>query len=277
MNSSQPVRPSNRGGGYVEDVRVIGMPDGDHRLEFRGPAGAVAQVRQCDSSYVPDRPVTTLGVQRLRSTRHAPTRATQSLLDVLHCVVTLPTGTNVDFALALDWYKTPVAGVSAQNWQNTATADLVHRGKYWYKDQYNREKRRECGLALVELLFNAVSQHPLLCRIDSVAAAPGHDPKIVGFGGQLAAATARRLEKPCVHCAGPAEFRTPAKDLDQDQLAAAIKDKFTCPVDIQGQSVLIVDDVYRSGTTMAETARALRHAGATRVAGLCPVRTMRFS
>lgn len=277
MSSIQPVRLSNRGGGCADDIRVTALPGGGHRLEFRGPAGVVAQLRQCDSTYVPECSVVALGIQRLRSTRYAPTQAVQSLLGVLQHVVTLPVGADVDFALALDWYKTPVDGVPSTNWPNTTTANLVHRGKYWYKNEYSRAKRRECGLAPVELLLNVVSQHPLLDHVDSVAAAPGHDPKIVNFGAQLSAAVAHRLGKPSIRCSGPPGFRTPAKDLDQERLAAAIKGRFTCTADVRGHSVLIVDDVYRTGSTVSETARALRCAGATRVAGLCPVRTMRTS
>jgi hypothetical protein len=251
------------------------MPTGGHRLEFRGPGTAVNQVRLSDSRYVPERAIVALGFQQLRAPHQSPTQAIASLLRVLGRVVTLRTATHVDFAIALDWYKTPVDGVSPKGWPNTRAGDLVSRGKYWHQHPSGHKKQRECGLALVELLVEVIGQHPLLCGIDSIAAAPGHDPKIVGFGSRLSAATAKRLGKPFIRCSGPPGFRTPAKDLDRAQLAAAIENKFVCQTSIRGQSVLVVDDVYRSGCTMTETARALRQAGAAHVAGLCPVRTMR--
>lgn len=275
MSSSQPVRRNNRGGGYVEELHVIGLPDGGHRLEFRAPAGVVTQVGQCDPSYICERAVATLGLQRLRSARHAPTRATWALMTALGQVLTLPVTDNVDFALALDRYKTPTDGVDPAEWPRTATADYVHRGKYWYKTPSTAEKRRECGLALVELLFKVIDQHPVLGHVDSVAAVPGHDPLVVSFGARLAHAIAQRIGATFIRCSGPPGFRTPAKDLAPAELATAINGTFHCPTNATNQSVLIVDDVYRSGVTTAETARALRHAGAQRVAVLCPARTMR--
>src|SRR5947209_1111577 len=140
MTNSQPVRQSNRGGGYVEDVRVMTTPAGGHRLEFRGPAGSVVQIGQCDRSYAPERRVAPQGVQRLRSSRNTILPITRSLLTILGDVLTLPTAANVDFALAIDWYKTPVDGISPSEWPNTSTADLVSRGKYAYRDPRNREK-----------------------------------------------------------------------------------------------------------------------------------------
>lgn len=275
MNSSQPARRSNRGGGYVEAVQVTSTTDGGHCLEFRGPAGAVGQIRVGDPRYVVVGTVRSLGSQCLRAPGSQPTPVTRSLLQVLQRVLTLPVRTNVDFALALDWYKLPVEGEPGGTWRDTATGYLVSHGKYWYKGQPNYERRRVCGRALAARLTALVNEHPLLRGVDSVAAVPGHDPKIVGFGAELAAATARRSEKDFIRCTGPSVFRTPAKDLQPTELESAIRNKFACPDDLRGRSVLIVDDVYRSGVTMAETARALRAAGATQVVGLCPVRTLR--
>ncbi|WP_291418817.1 phosphoribosyltransferase family protein [Actinophytocola sp.] len=92
----------------------------------------------------------------------------------------------------------------------------------------------------------------------------------------LAAAVARRLDKRLVRCAALADFRTPAKSLDPAGRASVIDNQFVCREDLSGLSLLIVDDVYGSGSTVAETARAVRAAGAVQVASLCAVRTMRF-
>ncbi|WP_280177760.1 ComF family protein [Mycobacterium pseudokansasii] len=78
-----------------------------------------------------------------------------------------------------------------------------------------------------------------------------------------------------MRCQSIQAFRAPAKSLNPTDRATALEGQFRCPVDISGKRVLIVDDVYTSGATAQETARALRAAGATAVAGLAAVRTMK--
>ena len=57
----------------------------------------------------------------------------------------------------------------------------------------------------------------------------------------------------------------------------ALRGQFRCPEDVFGQRILIVDDVRASGATAEETARALRAAGARRVASIAAIRTMEFA
>jgi adenine/guanine phosphoribosyltransferase-like PRPP-binding protein len=52
-------------------------------------------------------------------------------------------------------------------------------------------------------------------------------------------------------------------------------DEFIVPTAIRGRSALIVDDVFRSGGSMAAVAKAARTAGAQEIFGICPVRTIR--
>jgi len=52
-------------------------------------------------------------------------------------------------------------------------------------------------------------------------------------------------------------------------------DEFSVPGEVRGHSVLTVDDVIRSGTSMAAVGKAARASGAYRVFGIGAVRTMR--
>lgn len=276
MSNSPQHRLSNRGGGYVEAHEVVPAPPHGHLLRLRGPTGAVAQICLTDPRYTAVTAVHARGTHHLRGAGKTPTQATESLLDLLGRILTLPCSNNVDFAIALDWYKTPVDGLSPRDWPFTSSADLAHRGKYWYDDDpKDAAKQRKCGLALVDRLSAVISQHPLLSATDAVVAVPGHDARRVSFGARLAAAIARHLAKPLVRCAGLAAFRTPAKSLDLSARASMIANQFVCSDELTGLSLLIIDDIYSSGSTVAETARVVREAGATNVACLCAVRTMR--
>jgi hypothetical protein len=277
MSANPHQRPlSNRGGGYVEDLEVVPEPPDGHYLRFRGPVGIVSQIRLTDPRYQ----VTTAterGQQILGGPGIAPPQKITSLLDLLsHHVLTVKCPEHVDFALALDWYKTPIDEQNPKDWPNTAVGELVHRGKYWYsKKPSEAAKQRECGLALVDRLQSVISNHPLLRGIGCVAAVPGHDAQVVSFGARLAASVAQTLKTQLVPCSALAEFRTPAKNLGLTERVAVITNQFVCHYDLTGWSMLIIDDIFSSGSTVAETARALRAAGATRVASLCAVRTMR--
>lgn len=271
LDSTPRERISNRGGGYVTHVEVVRRGDG-HVLRFRAPAGAVRQIRLVDGRYTP---IESWSYRMLRGSGAEPTQAVRQLLTLLGNVLTLPCGDELDYALARDWYKSPVDGVAPGAWPNTSTGDLVSRGKYWYKDQADAVRQRECGLALVDLLAEVVDRHPLLCDVAAIAAVPGHDAKILSFGARLASAVARVLGKPLVPCSSLTDFRPPAKGMDPGARAPMIENQFRCQERVSGQSLLIVDDVYSSGSTANEAARALRVAGATWVASLCAVRTMK--
>jgi predicted amidophosphoribosyltransferase len=79
-----------------------------------------------------------------------------------------------------------------------------------------------------------------------------------------------------VHTQCATDFRSPAKNLAPHERAKALRNQFSVTEDLTGRSVLIVDDVYRSGVSIAETARAAHAAGAETVQALCAVRTLRL-
>ena len=261
--------PSNRGGSYLTDHSHQPAPSGGHRLTVTGPDGAITQVIMTDCSYT--RSGDFINLHHLDGAGPGPTAGTSAFLELLRGAVIVPCGNLVDFAIALDWYNKIVDDKLGPR---TDLADLVHRGKYWYKA--DAEKQRAVGLAVADEITEFIAQHPLLKDVDAIASAPGHDAQVASFGGRLAATVARdRGNLPIVHCKSIQVFRAPAKSLRVADRAAALEGQFRCPVDISGQNVLIVDDLYTTGATAQETARALRAAGATAVASLAAVRTMK--
>lgn len=262
--------PSNRGGKYVTMHDYVATPSGGHVLRVRGHQGAIAQILQTDPRYSPTTKF--IDLQSLAGAGTSPTSETTTLLGLLEGVVTVPCGDAVDFAIALDWYCKIVDDAIGGH---TELAELVHRGKYWYKNGSNPEKVKEFGRAIVDEMADFIGLHPLLSRIDAIAAPPGHDAGVVSFGARIAQAVARERGVEFIRCTSVQAYRAPAKSLQPEDRAAALGGQFRCPTNVSGQAVLIVDDVYGSGATAQETARALRGAGAATVASLAAVRQMK--
>jgi predicted amidophosphoribosyltransferase len=193
------------------------------------------------------------------------------LLQLLQTIVTVPSSPPPEFSFALDWYKNPV-GEDSYNWPNTKTGDLVNSGKYRFRSQ--PELQRQAGLDLSNRLCETIRKHPLLRNASMILDVPGHDSQRVSFGSRLAATVARSLGKTMLRVDTRSAFRAESKNRGGAQ-EALLEGEFIVPGAVQGQSVLIVDDVIRSGTSMAAVAKAARMAGAQQVLGICAVRTMR--
>lgn len=195
------------------------------------------------------------------------------LLAVLGTTLTLFCPPTLDFVLALDWYKQPADEVPPTGWLNTEIGELVHRGKYWYKTDGGCQAR--VGLLLVQKVSAVIQGHPLLRKAGVILDVPGHDTERVSFGSRMAATVARDFGIPRVRVNVRDTFRAEAKSLDRSQRARTLAGQFSVAEDLQGQTALIIDDVFHSGASIGETARAARAAGANRVFGICAVRTRR--
>lgn len=67
----------------------------------------------------------------------------------------------------------------------------------------------------------------------------------------------------------------PLKGLNHRQRRKTVSGAFRCDSRIEGSTVILVDDVYTSGSTAEACARALRKAGAARVELICWARVLR--
>jgi hypothetical protein len=262
-------------GNRLERWQAVSVATG-HILRLRGPIEVVDQIQAVAPSYQSTTDLTSTAsgwTHELVSPDRAMKREVRQLLELLGEVVSLPSLPPLRFAVALDWYKTPVDGMDPRNWPNTEVGELIHRGKYVYK--INEEQKSIAGRNLAGRICNAVDRHAALNGAEVILNVPGHDRNIVSFGPRLAATVAKYRKMPTLRVAAKSQFRPEAKSLSLMERAMFFRDEFIVPPEIRGRSALIVDDVFRSGGSMTAVARAAHEAGAREIFGICPTRTMR--
>jgi hypothetical protein len=262
-------------GNRLERWEVARVDDG-HVLRLRGPIEVVEQVLAVAPEYQSKTyPASAASgwTYELSSPDSTMKREVRQLLDLLGGIISLPCLPPIKFAVALDWYKIPVDGVDHRDWSNTEIGELVYRGKYLYKTQ---EKQKSiAGRNLAGRICNVISRHAAINSAEVILNVPGHDRNVVSFGPRLAATVAKYLRLPNLRVTAKSEFRPEAKSLSAMERAMFFGDEFIVPAEIRGRSALIVDDVFRSGGSMAAVAKAAREAGAQEIFGICPTRTMR--
>jgi hypothetical protein len=244
-----------------------------HHLELRCSDDIAAQfldLDQCGVHYRRVEPANDEWTHRLEADG-PPDPRVRSLVDLLQDVITLPPPLPMSVALALDWYKIPAEGTEPDEWPYTPTAKVVRRGKYW------KEKPRTveaAGRWLAQRFDEVVIRHPALATADVVVVVPGHDRTLLSFGERLAATVCTRRGLAEIRVESRREFRPQAKSRDSSG-ARDLDGEFSIEQELTGRHALIVDDVFRMGTTLRAVAQAARAAGAGRISGLVGVRTLR--
>ncbi|MGW9196591.1 phosphoribosyltransferase [Micromonospora chersina] len=189
------------------------------------------------------------------------------LLELLKKYLTINATDYFDFAIAFDFYKIPEDGVDPQKWKNSKPAELISQGKYKkYAPlvRWNAISRLANGSAAV------MRQHPLLAECPTVICFPGHKDDGKSFGEQYAAKVAEVMGKTLVRAESTLGPREPAKVGGSAHLIG----NFRIPSTLSG-SVIIIDDVYRTGGSFRAAGLAARQAGASQVFGVAAVRTLR--
>jgi hypothetical protein len=188
------------------------------------------------------------------------TETIRDALDLLKDVLTLRGEEELDGALALDFYKIPDPEIPSDQWDETVAGGLVRRGKY--------SLDLSSGKKLADLIAAAITNHPAYASSDAVLSIPGtqHD-----FGERLARGVASRLGVPCLASRRAATLQNAAKTGRVDTHL----EELSVDGDVDGQRLVIVDDVYRSGISMRSVAAAARQAAASTVFGVVGARTMR--
>jgi len=199
----------------------------------------------------------------------------ETLMTVLGEVLTLEVASEVDAAFALDFYKVPPTDDAPDVWTNTAAGDLVSRAKHRGDTKVNETAQRDIARRLADV----VKRHPWLRTVDAVVSIPGSKTRYWSPGERIAVKLAKELGLPMVRTTGKHTERPQAKARgEEDYEAPADLDmlsEFIVDLTPQQKSVIVVDDVYRTGTTMRGVAAAARRGGAETVYGLVCARTLR--
>lgn len=268
-----PAYTGDGRGGKIENAWKRVLPDGsasDDFVDLCCPQEAVDQILACSGSIA----------QQVKVPEELEARVSHSLyfedglpaqprelVYLLKEVVSIPAPVGVDFAIALDWYKQVEDGVDPREWADTAMGQCIHYTKYATQPTWStsRAKRRE----LIRALVGFVQRHPLYADAIAVSAPPGSAADGQSFAELLAQDVAAAVGKPYVSQTASGPRPQQKEGVHQDFSVA-----FTMSANLTGP-VIVMDDVYRTGSSMSGAALAARRAGATSVLALTAVRTLR--
>lgn len=171
-------------------------------------------------------------------------------------------------ALALDWYKVIEEDVDPNDWDYTEVGRLVHDAKYKHWTRAGRSAMDD----LVDRLCAVIQAHPLMREATAVTTPPSHNGE-TSFAIRLTGLVARQLGIGFVRVIDEEGGHAPAKERETGAVATSAY-TFVCEDDCEG-TIIVVDDLYRSGRSMAATAAAVSAVGADSVFGLACTKTAR--
>jgi predicted amidophosphoribosyltransferase len=123
-------------------------------------------------------------------------------------------------------------------------------------------------------LSDAIVRHEWFNEATRILAVPGHAQDKPSVSVMVGTLLAHELGIDLTTVTGRRPYRKPAK-LMSPRERVALLNEFRVNENLQGRTVLVLDDVYHTGYTMAGVANAARQAGAATVLGLAAARNLR--
>ncbi|OLZ57227.1 hypothetical protein BS329_00630 [Amycolatopsis coloradensis] len=178
---------------------------------------------------------------------------------------------HLDAAVALDFYQRSVREGSSEL-VHTETADLIRLIK-----GYAAARRAEvdhAGLRLCRSLSDVVVRHEWFNEATRILPVPGHARDKPSVSVMIGTLLSQELGIPLTTVESRSEGRKPAKKMT-DRERAALLHEFRIDEDLEGRTVLVLDDIYHTGYTMAGVAYEAKRSGAKMVLGLAAARNIR--
>jgi predicted amidophosphoribosyltransferase len=138
------------------------------------------------------------------------------------------------------------------------------------KEERNKQAIRE----LAQRLANAIGRHPTLARSDIITAMPPRPSKDFHLASELGREVGSILGRN-VGLALMKDEIPKLRHLPIDQKLKALDGAFHLTESVEGKTVLIIDDLYQSGTSAWALAKFLKQNGAREVYALACVKSWR--
>ncbi len=164
------------------------------------------------------------------------------------------------------YQKAPVyaGGVSLNYYNSAPEGSAVRHAKYEGGERIPDWLIEECAQVIRE-------QFPVG---DINGLVPIPSTKTEGLVDDFTFRLARLLQKPMLSMLTKTRETKPQKDcMNYTQKRENLKGAFECAVQLGGQNLLVVDDVYDTGVTLEEAGKILKKAGAGTLYAFCIVRT----
>lgn len=172
---------------------------------------------------------------------------------------------DADASHCLDLYKLPDDRLPTDEWPYTSVGRLVYRAKYGSNQGCARDVGKEMALF--------VASHPAFRAADAIGAMPSS-----GSGQWYDAPPlwrqllARQFAFQEIRIWRTRPVAAQKAITDKAEKARNQQDSMDCDA-VAGRSVIVLDDLYMDGDTLAEAVRAARARGAKQVLALCAVKT----
>ena len=164
-------------------------------------------------------------------------------------------------------------------WQRTQMGELVNRAKDY--DGHSAWKNRASFEQICTHILGFINAHPRYNRANVIASAPSSNPaKTKTLPWAIADNVSGQLGKRLLI---PIRLRSIPSQKDYDESEAGQSrtqiqlDTVTINENIEGTTVIVIDDLYESGATIREVTRACRKAGAVEVLGLAITKNAKFT
>ena len=197
----------------------------------------------------------------------------KSLLRLLSQHVTIQDSLDESHALAL--HNLPVE----DEWRRTNMGKLVNRAKDYYGESAWRDTK--ATLEICDHIVEFIQTHPRYNSANAIAPAPSSNPgKTLTLPGAVARAVSKHLSKQ-LFVPRRARAIPSQKDYDDAEAEGSREDlqaeSVVVDESLEGMTIVAIDDLYESGGTLNEVARACRDAGARAVLGLAMTKTAKYT